>query len=100
MLDLPHQYTVRDLESPDARRTTAMGHAEFEWFAHLTYARGVRQRWGYYYLTYLHLDGWKYWTMGYAPEVTTIINRAATGPDTEAIIAEQVAAVRRRAWST
>jgi len=95
MLDIPHQYTVRDLEHPDARRTTAMGHAEFEWFARLTFDRGTHERWGYYYLSYLRLDGWKYWTMGFAPEVTTIINRAPVTPETEALLDRQVRAARQ-----
>lgn len=97
MLDIPHQYTVRDLSNPDARRTTAMGHAEFEWFARLTCEQGRRERWGYYYFNYLRLDGWKYWTMGLAPEVTTIINRAPTTPEAEALLAEEVRQARKGA---
>lgn len=100
MLNIPHQYTVRDLRSPDARRTTALGHAEFEWFVHRIYGQGTRERWGYYFFSYLRLDGWKYWTMGLAPEVTTIINRAAISPETEVIIEVQVTQARATVHSS
>jgi hypothetical protein len=96
MLDAPHQYTVRDLSTPDARGTTALGHAGFEWFARLAGERGVRGRWGNRSYRYYELDGWEYWTMGLAPEVTTIINRRAKSPATRAILDREVAEVRNR----
>ena len=74
MPEAPHEYTVRDLTTPDARKTTAMGHTEFEWFARLTLEQGKPAQWGSRTYTYYELDGWEYWTMGFAPEMTTIIN--------------------------
>lgn len=71
----PHEYTVRDLTSPDARGSTCLSHESFEWFVHLIRSEGYQARWGRYNNTYLEIDGWKYWTMGAAPEETTIINR-------------------------
>ena len=64
MLNIPHQYTVRDLETEDARRKTAMGHAEFEWFAQLTIEEGTRRRWGRYNNAYLTIDDWEYQPAG------------------------------------
>ena len=90
MLDHPHQYTVRDLSNPDARKTTALGHAEFESFARLTAERGRPERWGSATYIYLELDGWQYWTMGNPPELTTIINRRPVSPEARAEIDEQV----------
>ena len=94
MLDHPHQYTVRDLVTPDARRTTAIGHAEFEDFARLTAKCGRPARWGSATYTYLELDGWQYWTMGNPPEITTIINRRPVSPEARAEIGEQVRQAR------
>jgi hypothetical protein len=96
MLDSPHQYTVRDLSNSDAHRTTAMGHAEFECFARLTLDQGTPHRWGARTYTYYELEGWQYWTMGLAPEATTIINRRAASPDAEQVLCEQVAKARLR----
>lgn len=81
MLDIPHQYTVRDLSTRGADRTTALGHASFEWFADLIRSRGVVKPWGRYRNTYLTFEGWEYWTMGFPIPETTIINRQAAGPD-------------------
>lgn len=91
MLDVPHQYTVRDLGSPDAGKTTAYGHAAFEWFVRYIRARGVRKEWGPYEHTYLIVDEWEYWTMGYPVEETTIINRQAIGARARETIAGQIA---------
>ena len=74
MPEAPHEYTVRDLADPS--RTTAMGSAEFEWFARLTLEMGTPGEWDGVTYHYFELDGWKYWTMGSPPEETTIINRA------------------------
>jgi hypothetical protein len=80
MLDIPHQYTVRDLGSPDAVKTTARDHSSFEWFVRYVRDAGVRKRWGPHHNTYLIVDEWEYWTMGYPVEDTTVINRQAVGP--------------------
>lgn len=96
MLGIPHQYTVRDLETPAAARTTAMGHAEFEWFARLTLDEGVRRKWGRYFNAYLIVGEWEYWTMGLAPEVTTIINRQAMGDAAKEYIRGLVSAEKSR----
>lgn len=80
MLDIPHQYVVRDLQTPDGRKSTCRTHAEFEWFAELTQQKGERKRWGKYNNAYLTIGEWEYWTMMYVPQVTTIINRQAVGP--------------------
>ncbi|MBK8293723.1 MAG: hypothetical protein IPK93_02710 [Solirubrobacterales bacterium] len=100
MLDCPHQYTVRDLASPDAHRTTAMGHAEFEWFARLLASQGEPGQWGSRTYRYYELGGWEYWTMGFAPEVTTIINRRAASAEAEVLLERQVVEARRSIKST
>ncbi|MBK5232528.1 MAG: hypothetical protein JJE13_06070 [Thermoleophilia bacterium] len=97
MLDAPHQYTVRDLSNADGHQTTAMGHAEFEWFARLTLEQGKPAQWGTRTYRYYELDGWEYWTMGLAPEMTTIVNRRATSPETQTTLGEQVSEARAQA---
>lgn len=100
MLDIPHQYTVRDLSSPDARRTTALGHRAFEWFAEFIRSEGVEKPWGPYRNTYLTVDGWEYWTMGHPIPETTIINRQPAGREAEAILSGLVElALERRSDS-
>ena len=94
MLDIPHQYTVRDLASPDARKTTARTHSGFEWFVAYVRANGIRKRWGRYENTYLVVGEWEYWTMGFPVEETTIINRQAVGPRAIELIEAQVRAAR------
>ena len=91
MLDVPHQYTVRDLSSSDAGKTTARGHASFEWFVRHVRASGVPKRWGPYENTYLVVGEWEYWTMGYPVENTTIVNRQAVGPRARRYMDSQVA---------
>ena len=78
----PHEYTVRDLSNPDARRSTCLSHDTFEWFVGYIREKGEPARWKdgreWIYFTW---DGYKYWT-GHAPtEITTIINRAETKLD-------------------
>ena len=94
MLDIPHQYTVRDLASPDARKTTARSHAGFEWFVRLIRRDGVRKRWRSYEHTYLVVGEWEYWTMGYPVEETTIVNRQAVGPEAIGYMENQVEEAR------
>jgi len=95
MLDIPHQYTVRDLATPDASKTTAAGHARFEWFVALIRRDGTRKRWGRYQNTYLVVDEWEYWTMGYPVEETTIVNRQAVGPRAVQFMESAVTEARR-----
>ena len=49
---------------------------EFEDAVAFIQKEGIPER--YYRSTYncVYLNGWKYWTMGYPPDQTTIINRA------------------------
>ena len=94
MPEIPHQYTVRDLRSPDGRRTTAMGSDEFEWFVRLIRAEGVMKTWGRRTHPYLQVGGWEYWTMGDPVEETTIINRQPVTPEAMAEMDEAIARTR------
>ena len=94
MPEIPHQYTVRDLDSPDGRRTTAMGSDEFEWFVRLIRAEGVMKTWGRRTHPYLRVGGWEYWTMGYPVEETTIVNRQSVTPEAMAEMDEAIARTR------
>lgn len=76
----PHEYTVRDLQNADAHRSTCLSHDSFEWFVHHIRTHGVRRRFGKGYYAYLIVAEHEYWTMGYPPEVTTIINRQWADP--------------------
>ena len=80
MPENPHEYTVRDLANADARKSTCLSHDTFEWFVRYIREHGQRRKWGRRMLSYLEVDGWKYWTMGWPPEVTTIINREKVQP--------------------
>jgi hypothetical protein len=91
MLHIPHQYTVRDLSSRGADKTTARNHSSFEWFVEYVREHGTQKRWGPYNNTYLVIDGWEYWTMGFPVAETTIVNRQAAGPGTTALIEAEVA---------
>lgn len=95
MLEIPHQYTVRDLSTPDARRTTAMSHRSFEWFVSQIREHGTRRTWGPYKNHYLTLGGWEYWTMGFPVPDTTIINRQAVGPEPRETMAALVLEARQ-----
>jgi hypothetical protein len=70
MPSIPHEYSARKQNCP-----YPILHEEYEEFILLVREYGVRRRRGKNYYTYLNLDGWRYWTMGYSPEATTIINR-------------------------
>lgn len=94
MLDVPHQYTVRDLSSRDARKTTALGHGAFEWFVAHIRKEGVVKRWGPYNNTYLTVGEWEYWSMGHPVSETTIVNRQAAGPVAAALMASLVEQAR------
>lgn len=73
----PHEYTVRHWR-PDLE-------AEFFAFVELIRRDGVVKPWPKhaqhprYRHSYLHIDGWQYWTMGAPVHETTVINRAAVG---------------------
>lgn len=78
MPDQPHEYTIRDL--PSGERSTCLSHESFEWFVQHIREKGERRMYGGRYYVYLPVtvDGetWRYWTMGWPVEETTIINRA------------------------
>ena len=73
----PHEYTVRDLVNPDARRSTCLSHDTFEWFVRLIREHGTPGEFGGRRYLYLTVGDHVYWTMGWPPEVTTIVNRQA-----------------------
>ena len=70
----PHEYTVREW-----RRDLD---EDFQKFVLLIRGEGVVKPWPpaaakpRYNHTYLAIDGWDYWTMGYRLPETTVINRA------------------------
>lgn len=70
----PHEYTVRDWR-PDTE-------PQFVELVRLIRASGVVKPWPTdvpnprYHHTYLEVDGWDYWTMGWPVDETTVINRA------------------------
>lgn len=67
MIDVPHEYIVRDRSEITSN--------EFQYFVEAQREYGVHERWGKYNLQYMYIDGYKYWTMGWPPNETTIINR-------------------------
>ena len=64
----PHEYIVRN--------KCALSDEEFVFFVQSQREFGVPQQWWKYNFPYLHIDGYKYWTMGDTIENTIIINRA------------------------
>lgn len=68
MPQCPHEYIVRG--------KCPLTEAEFLYFVDVQRRFGVYERWGKYNFPYLHIDGYKYWTMGDSYENTIIINRA------------------------
>lgn len=67
MPTIPHEYVVRG--------KCWMNDNEFNRVVELQRAFGIHERWGRYNFPYLHVDGFKYWTMGAPVLETTIINR-------------------------
>ena len=49
---------------------------EFLYFIDMQRGFGVHEHWGKYYLPYLYIDDYKYWTMGAPVEETIVMNRA------------------------
>ena len=94
MLNIPHQYTIRDLETPEARKTTALSHSEFEWFTQFIRDNGEVKPWGRYRNTYLTVSEWEYWSMGFPIDETTVINRQAAGPAAKDFMRQEVEAAR------
>lgn len=84
----PHEYTVRDLMNPNARRSSCLSHDTFEWFVHHIREFGQRRKYGRASYIYLEIDGWRYWTMGAPPEITTILNRARIDTEPESWLPE------------
>lgn len=79
MPQYPHEYTIRDW-NPALIPT-------FRAFVMLIRATGTVVPWpappkkARYNFEYLPIDGWKYWSMGYPVEETTVINRALLETD-------------------
>lgn len=67
MPTIPHEYIVRN--------RCRLSHDEFDKFVILQRNHGIHKRWGKYNFPYLHVDGYKYWTMGAPIDETIIINR-------------------------
>jgi hypothetical protein len=67
MIDVPHEYIHRD--------HCALSRDEFYYFVSAQRQDGIPEWWGQYHLPYLHIDGYKYWTMGDPFETTWILNR-------------------------
>lgn len=63
----PHEYIVRG--------KCPLSYEEFMYFVDIQRRFGIRQRWGKYNLPYLHIDGYKYWTMDGSYEDADVINR-------------------------
>ncbi len=66
-LSVPHEYIVR--------RKCNLTESEFLYIVHAQRDMGIPERWGRYNFPYLHVNGYKYWTMGDTFENTIIINR-------------------------
>ena len=64
----PHAYTHRKWNDE----------GEFEAFVTTIRANGYKQAFKGHRCTYLDVDGYQYWTMGWPVEKTVIINRAKT----------------------
>jgi len=69
---IPHWYTVRGRTAPPDEQW-------FTWAVAYLQEVGEPRRFGRRVFRYVILDGWRYWTMGYPPRETTIINRAVEG---------------------
>lgn len=67
MPTIPHEYIVR--------KRCSLSHEEFDKFVILQRNHGIHMKWGRYNFPYLHVDGYKYWTMGAPINETVIINR-------------------------
>jgi len=67
MPSIPHEYIVRN--------RCALNNDEFDKFVILQRNHGIYQKWGRYNFPYLHIDGYKYWTMGAPVNETIIVNR-------------------------
>lgn len=68
ILQWPHEYIVKG--------KCPLSQEEFEHFVYAQRTLGTYETWGPYRQPYLHIDGYKYWTMGCEIEYTTVINRA------------------------
>ena len=68
MPQCPHEYIVRG--------KCPLAEDEFLYFVDMQRRFGIPERWGPYNHPYLHIDDYKYWTMGDTYENTIIINRA------------------------
>ena len=69
----PHWYHNCPLDSPRPERLA------FERMVLFIREHGVRERYDKTYYTKLECDGWKFWTMGWPPDRTFILNRTKVG---------------------
>jgi hypothetical protein len=73
---LPHEYTVREWHQAAGSEDAFVAMVE------RIRAYGYRERFGSRrILTYLRVDGWRYWTQGNPVDATTVINRCLVGTD-------------------
>lgn len=77
----PHEYIVRN--------KCALSDEEFVFFVQSQREFGIPQQWWKYNFPYLHIDGYKYWTMGDTIENTIIINRAKEANSQNHIVDKQ-----------
>ena len=64
----PHEYIVRG--------KCPLSEEEFLYFIDMQRRFGIKEHWGRYYNPYIHVDDYKYWTMGAPVEETIVMNRA------------------------
>ena len=77
----PHEYIVRN--------KCALSDEEFVFFVQSQREFGIPQQWWKYNFPYLHIDEYKYWTMGDTIENTIIINRAKEDNSQNHIVEKQ-----------
>lgn len=78
MPTVPHEYIVRN--------KCPLSNEEWLYIVDMQRRYGIHEVWGNYNWPYLHVDGFKYWTMGDTYENTVIINRTREDWSPEGII--------------
>ena len=68
MPENPHEYTVKTKLNEDGKK-------EFEWFVQYIRDNGIPKKFNKRKYIYLEIEDKHYWTMGWRPEATIIINR-------------------------
>jgi len=74
MPTMPHEYAVR-------KHWNTQTGLSFDDAVAIVRTYGYAASWGRRVFTYLHVNGWKYWTMGSPIAETTILNRARVEPE-------------------